>query len=626
MFLNQDQTGQSPSIVEPDHFIQAFSRAVQRFPDAPAVKQGSSTLSYAELDRLSDQLALALTRRGIGPEQFVALMLTRSPAMVIGVLGILKAGAAYLPIDPAYPIERRRYMVDDARPALLITETAEAESEAEQADFLVGLELPTASMSELMCGAESHVSNSASCHSKCPAYLIYTSGSTGRPKGVVVTHEGIINLAMSQIKQFAVTSESRVLQFASLSFDAAFSEISMSLLSGACLVLARRDQLLAGIELERTLIEQAISHVTLPPSSLTALGADASDRLVHLKTLAVAGEPCPSSLVEAWGKNRLMINAYGPTEATVCATMSDHLISGEDIPLGAPLHGIHLYLLDEFHEPVPHGHIGEIYIAGPGLARGYLGNAALTAEKFVPCPFLADGSRMYRSGDLAMITPAGQLLYRGRRDQQVKLRGYRIELGEIERVLESHAHVSQACVVIRANHDQHVQMHAYVTARPAVSKGLCMNELRSWLRLHLPDYMTPASLSVMPAFPQTANGKIDRAAISNGVTKACDSTQGSKANANAMAGGMPADRSEAALLTLYGEILQCGPIALDQSFFDLGGDSLMATRLISRIRATLGVELTLDDIFDAPTIADLAALLPAAPKARVSISTAMVRH
>ncbi|MFB7509660.1 non-ribosomal peptide synthetase, partial [Streptomyces broussonetiae] len=396
---------------------QAFEAQVAATPDAVALVCGDAELTYRQLNARANRFAHALIARGVGPEQTVAVALPRSVESVVAVLGVLKAGAAYLPVDPAYPQARIAYMLEDARPALMVDDPALVTemSAWPDTDPVVALDV------------------------RHPAYVIYTSGSTGRPKGVVVGHGGVASLVAGQIERFAIEPDSRVLQFASPSFDASVSEIYTALLRGAALVLPPTADPVAAL----TDPDLAVTHVTVPPSVLAAV----PEGSVHVPTLVVAGEACPPELVDRWASGRRMINAYGPTETTVCATMSDPLSPGAGVPpIGRPIANARAYVLDERLRPVPTGVAGELYVAGAGLARGYLNRPGLTAGRFVACPFGA-GERMYRTGDLVRWLGDGELEYVGRADDQVKVRGFRVEPGEVEAALAEHPAVARAAVL-----------------------------------------------------------------------------------------------------------------------------------------------------------------------------------
>ncbi|MEU0088955.1 amino acid adenylation domain-containing protein, partial [Streptomyces sp. NPDC006274] len=426
-----------------------FEAQVARTPDAVAVVSEEGELSFAELNERANRLAHRLIAEGVGPERVVALVLPRSVELAVTQLAVVKAGGAFLPVDPAYPQDRIAYMIEDAGPVLVISGSDELDVSG----------MPTANPS-----VEVPVSSAA--------YVIYTSGSTGRPKGVVVSHAGVGNLAAAQIERFAVDAGSRVLQFASPSFDASVSELCMAWLAGAAVVIAPAERLRPGVELAAVVAGFGVTHATIPPVALAAMEPG---RLESVRSLVVAGEAVPAEVVDRWSAGRRMVNAYGPTETTVCATMSRPLTAGSGVPsIGGPIANTRVFVLDAWLRPVPPGVVGELYVAGAGLARGYLGRPGLTAGRFVADPFGGPGARMYRTGDLARWTSGGELEYQGRADDQVKLRGFRIELGEIESVLVSHERVGQAAVVVREDRPGDKRLVAY-----AVGVELTGSELRA---------------------------------------------------------------------------------------------------------------------------------------------------
>src|SRR6185369_6382367 len=388
--------------------------------DAVAAVFEDARLSYGELEARANQLAHHLRALGVGAETVVGLCLERSLEMLVGLIGILKAGGAYLPLDPSYPAERLTFMLEDAGAALVITSAALGDRLGQPGARRLELDTQAAALAEQPTSAPAIT---LAGHNL--AYVIYTSGSTGTPKGVAVTHGGLSSLAAAQIDRFAITSHARVLQFASLSFDAAVSEVVIGLGSGATLVIAAAQQ--RGDGLTRLMGEQNVTHATLPPVLLSELRED-----VPLPTLIVAGEACSADVVARWSVGRRMINAYGPTETTVCATMSEALSGDRVPPIGRPIWNTRVYVLDDWLEPVPVGVVGELYISGGGVGRGYVGRGGLTGERFVADRFGAAGARMYRSGDLARWGSDGVLQFVGRADHQVKVRGFRIEPGEIE--------------------------------------------------------------------------------------------------------------------------------------------------------------------------------------------------
>lgn len=590
-------TGPGPATL-PD----LFHSAVVADPDATAVTDGTVTLTYDELDRRAGQLArhLVATCR-VGPELIVAIALPRGIGLITAVLAVLKTGAAYLPLDPAYPPARLRYMLTDARPAAVLTTTA---------GTLPPHDLPTvtlddpATASRLAAlpaddlGDSDRTGTLVPAH---PAYVIYTSGSTGRPKGVVVSHTGIASVATTQRRTLRIGPASRVLQFASPSFDVSVWEFAV-LLSGGTLVVATPEQLVPGEPLARLAAAQHLTHLMLPPAALPALESEGG--LPAAATLVVAGEACPSATASHWSAGRRMLNAFGPTETTIISSISDPLDGSGPVPIGRPVDNTSVYVLDEALGLVPPGVTGELYVAGAGLARGYLNLPGLTAERFVACPFPPPGSRMYRTGDLARWLPDGQLEFAGRADDQVKIRGYRIEPGEIETVVAGCPGVAQAAVVARDDAPGGPRLAAYLvpTGRgDGVGPGVDLAAVRAALAAQLPAWMIPAVLMTLPALPVTPNGKLDRDALPDPVP--VPDTRGTS----------PRSPREKLLCELFAEVLGLPTVYADDDFFFLGGHSLLVTRLTHRIYAAMGTQLRMRDVFEQPTPAELALILGDSP-------------
>ena len=563
-----------------------FAAQAAKTPDAVAVVFEDTSLTYSELDARSNQLAHHLRAFGVGPEVVVGLCVERSLEMLVALLGILKAGGAYLPLDPDYPAERLAFMLEDARATLLLTHSALIDRLPAHDARVVRLDAEWSAIA-----AQPTTAPASGLQPQNTGYVIYTSGSTGTPKGVSVTHGGIPNLAAVQIDRFAITSAARILQFASQSFDAALWEMVSALMGGAALVLIAPDKR-AGDALARLIREQKITHATLPPVLLADLPAD-----LPLATLVVAGEACSPDEVARWSPGRRMINAYGPTETTVCATMSDALSGAVVPPIGRPIWNTQVYVLDGCLQPVPAGVSGELYIAGAGLARGYLGRAGLTAERFVADPFGPAGSRMYRTGDMARWRADGVLDFLGRADTQVKVRGFRIEPGEIEAALVRHESVAQAAVIAREDQPGHRRLVAYVVANADHVPDAAA--LRTHLGASLPDYMVPSAFVTLDKLPLTPNGKLDRKAL-----PAPDLTP-------AHVRRLPRTPQEEMLCALFAEVLGLERVGIDDNFFELGGHSLLATRLISRIRSALDVEIAIRSLFEAPTVEALVKRLDA---------------
>jgi amino acid adenylation domain-containing protein len=592
----------------------AIGHWAKETPDAVAVGRGGTTWTYAELWRRAGWLARRLRALGVGPDVLVGLSVGRDPELVLGVVATLRAGGAWLPLDPTYPADRLRYMVEDARPRVLLTRAELAAREgagsvreltAAAGAELVLLDRPEPPEDDAFAGPELPAPENL-------AYVIYTSGSTGRPKGVALSHRGLVNLCAAQAESFAPGPGDRVLQFAPASFDASVFELAMALRAGAEIRLAHPDDLLPGESLHRLLGDLRITNATMPPSALGALpsGAGGGGDLPALATVIVAGEACPPELARRWGGDgdgrRSFWNAYGPTETTVWATAERSADPDRPVTVGRPVVNARVHLVDRKGAAVPPGVPGELLIGGPGLARGYLGRPAMTAAKFMPDPFSAGvgGGRVYRTGDVARRLPDGRIDFVGRIDHQVKVRGFRIELGEIEAVLSGHPAVTEAVVVARdegpaaESRAARLRLVGYVVPRGGDAPEL-PSELTARLRDRLPAYMVPSALVMLDDMPRTPAGKVDREALP---------APEAGAAATGEASDPPRGKTEERIARGWAELLEIEPAAVSRSasFFDLGGHSLLATRAVARLREELAVELPVRRLFERPTVAGLA--------------------
>ena len=585
---------------------QLFERHVERAPQRLALVHGASTLTYAELEARSNAWAQRLQSLGVGPDVLVAVCLERSIDMVVAMLATLKAGGAFLPLDPAYPQDRLDSMVDDSGVRRLLTDARLAGRFAAAAASGLSVlcmdrpseALPEASPARPPCAASA----------RSLAYVIYTSGSTGRPKGVLVEHHGWCNVAQAQQDVFGLRPGMRALQFASASFDACAFDLAMALASGGTLVLGSGSELMPGPNLAGLLREQRVEVVTLPPTALAALpDGDYPD----LKVITAAGEACPASLLARWARPGVrFFNLYGPTEATIWASYAECFAGDNGAPaIGVPVPNVTLHVLDAQRRPQPVGMPGELYIGGEGVVRGYHGRPELDAERFIPDPFAADAARadarLYRSGDMVRLNASGQLDFLGRSDHQVKVRGFRIEPGEIEAVLRQRAEVAEALVAVRRMADGDDALVAYAT--PAGGATLDAEALRQHLREALPHYMVPGWIVTLADFPLTPNGKIDRAHLPD-----------PERHAATQAGPVepPQNELERSIATIWREVLNLPTIDRRQNFFDAGGHSIKMAQVHARLAERLPSAPTLIDLFQHPTIATLAAHVAAITQRR----------
>lgn len=566
---------------------QLFEAQAALTPDAIAVVDATEQLTYRELNHRSNQLAHYLQQLGVVPDDLVGLCMERSTWMLVGLLGVLKAGGAYVPLDPTYPIERLQWIVEDAQLAIVLTHSsAIAAEKLECLKVIVNLDREWSAIAEL--SSENPVTNVSLDHL---AYVIYTSGSTGQPKGVLVEHRGLANLAHAQQQIFDLKPIDRVLQFASLSFDASIFEIVMALTTGATLHVVPESARL-GNSLIEYLEQSAITHATLPPAVLKTLPAA---ELPTLQTLIVAGEACTTEMVQQWGMHRRFFNAYGLTETTVWSTVAELKMSDRPTLIGHPIANTQLYVLDTNLQPVPIGIPGELYISGAGVTRGYLNRPALTKERFIHYKMGSDSVRLYRTGDWVRYQPNGELEFLGRVDRQVKIRGYRIELEEVEHGLCQHPDICQA-VVVPQETTGHARLIAYVVPQP--NAPVSSPELRNFLKQKLPAYLIPAEIIVRSSLPLTVSGKIDRNALSETVSHAQSYTF--------VTARTP---TEATLATLWQSILNLEQVSVQDNFFELGGDSLLAAKLVDQINQKFDQKLPLSELFLAPTIEQLAQVL-----------------
>ena len=554
---------------------------VARAPEAVALTYGDRSMTYRELDEAANRLAHLLSGSGVGPGACVALLLERSAEAVVAMLAVLKTGAAYLAIDPALPEARLRFMLTDAAPMAVVT-TEDLRSR------LGGRDLAVIDFDDSAVETQPATALPAPSPDGI-AYLIYTSGTTGTPKGVAVTHRNLAHLAESSPDRLPAAQVWT--QCHSYAFDFSVWEIWAALLGGGRLVVVPEAVVGSPDDFHGLLVSEQVNVLTQTPSAVTGL------RPQGLESVAVllGGEACPAEVVDQWAPGRVVINAYGPTETTVYASMSAPLSVGTGAaPIGSPVSTAALFVLDEWLQPAPAGVVGELYVAGRGVAVGYVGRPDLTASRFVACPFAGPGARMYRTGDLVRWRADGQLQYLGRADEQVKIRGYRIEPGEVQAALAELDGVEQAVVIAREDRPGDKRLVGYVTgsAEPAAA--------RAALAERLPAYMVPAAVVALAALPLTVGGKLDQRAL-----PAPEYQDIGRYRA-------PTTLTEEILAGIYARVLGVERVGVDDSFFDLGGDSLSAMRLIAGVNNALDAGLSVRVVFEAPTVAQLAPRIGAA--------------
>ena len=556
-------------------------------PDALAVSDASQTLTYRELDVRATRLADALRAFSVGPDSVVAICLERSAAFVVAALGVLKAGAAYLPLDPATPRERLAFMIDDAAPRVTITEL-------QLGGCLPAAVSPRLDLHEATARPGVARTRDAAVKPEHLAYVIYTSGSTGRPKGVEITHGGLANLVSWHRKAFAVTAEDRAPFYASPAFDAAVWEIWPYLVSGASVHVPPAAVRTDPEALRDWLVAQSITLGFVPTPVAEQLISLPWPMWTTLRTLLTGADTLHRYPPE--GLPFTLVNNYGPTECTVVATSGpvEPDPFGETLPtIGHPIDNVDVLVLDDAMRPVSPGTPGELYIGGAGLARGYRHRPDLTAERFVQHPS-DPGARLYRTGDRARLSGDGRLAFLGRVDEQIKIRGNRVEPDEIAAALSAQTGIA-ACAVVARDDGGERRLVAYVVSASGAQLG--REPLAAALQRVLPDYMVPTTFVTLSALPLTTNGKVDRAALPP------------PDSANTLRDGdivLPRTEVEAELATMLASLLGIPDVSVEDNFFLLGGHSLLGTQLIARVRDAFGVELSLRALFDAPTIADLA--------------------
>ena len=584
-----------------------FEAQVERTPDAIAAEFQGEQFTYRELNRRANQLAHFLRNQGVGPDTLVGICVRRSLEMLVGMLGVLKAGGAYVPLDPAYPADRLAFMIEDAGLSLVLTQERLTSDIPGGRARLFCLDKDWGGIAQ-----QSEENPVLTVGSTNLAYVIYTSGSTGNPKGVMIEHRSVVNFTVTAAAAYEIRPSDRVLQFASLCFDLSVEEIYPALTHGATVVLRTEEMISSAQDFLRYCGEWRITVLDLPTAYWHELTDTLSSEDLKLpervRLVIIGGEKAAFDRVAAWhklaGESVRLVNTYGPTETTVAVTMCD-LRPRDDsnglntVPIGRPFKNATVYLLDESLGPVPVGVPGELHIGGPGVARGYVNRPELTAEKFVQDPFSGNGdARLYKTGDLVRYRSDGNIEFLGRIDNQIKIRGFRVELEEIEQALRSESGVTDCVVVLREDSDGDKRLIAYVV-REAHSQ-LTIGELRNHLKTKLPSYMVPASFEVIEALPLLPNGKINRRALPEPQSTRSEVDESFVA---------PRTPIEQLLAVEWCEVLKLERIGIHDNFFELGGHSLLAAKVVSRVRSSLEVELGMVDLFQAPTIASLAALL-----------------
>ncbi|WP_075343707.1 non-ribosomal peptide synthetase, partial [Tenacibaculum agarivorans] len=577
-------------IPENKTLIELFSEQVQKNPLQTALVYEGELITYKELDEKSNQLAHYLHVQGVVPDMLVGICLERGFDMIVGILGILKSGGAYVPIDPTFPQARIDYILEDARINLVISTSVNSYAlEHTKGLHIVSLDSDWSTITDFSTGTLSQTVTPNHL-----AYAIYTSGSTGKPKGVLIEHRNVVNLVTAQIKAFGIDKDDSILQLANFVFDASVEQIFITLSAGAKLVLLSRETIIDTDKVLELIDKERVTHLHATPSLLSILPIN--EKLPSLKRVVSGGEPCSEELMLRWSKDYLFYNKYGPTEATVTATMKafENSDTTQPITIGTPIGNTQIYITDTSMNLVPEGVVGELCIGGKGVARGYLNKEALTAEKFVVNPFKANDI-IYKTGDLARWLPDGTIEFLGRRDNQVKIRGYRIELGEIENALASLPGIHQSCVLAKEDTNGSKQLIGYVVVEDEFDK----ESIQLQLHASLPEYMVPALWVQLDEMPLTSSGKLDR--------KVLPEPDGGMLSTREYVA--PRTETEEQLVRIWQQLLGIDKIGVYDNFFELGGHSLLATRLVSTIRKELEIELSIRNIFRFTTIEEIASYL-----------------
>ncbi|HET8913522.1 MAG TPA: amino acid adenylation domain-containing protein, partial [Ktedonobacteraceae bacterium] len=576
---------------------QLFEEQAHRTPHAPAVSDEQQCLTYEALQHRSTQLAYHLTGLGLQPEQPVGVFLERNVDLLVALLGILKAGGAYLPLDPAFPTDRLAYMMRNAGVSLIVTEEALRQYIPYQPIQSIFLDTGWPAIEQTpLTGSLPEVS------SEQLAYILYTSGSTGQPKGVQVSHRNIVNFLSSLRLEPGIQASDTLLAITTLSFDIAGLELFLPLIAGAQVALVSRNTALDGALLARAILARNATIMQATPASWRLL-LDAGWQGNPALTILCGGEALPHELArKLLVRGKAVWNLYGPTETTIWSArhpLNSPLAETGTVPIGQPVSNTSIFLLDKALEPVPIGVSGDLYIGGAGVARGYLQQPDLTAERFIPDPWSTHpGARMYATGDKARFSANGIIEFLGRGDQQVKLRGHRIEPGEIETILEQHPTIRQAVVLVREDEPGYPQLVAYLVGENDTTCSF--SDLRAYLSTTLPDYMLPTHVLWLPEFPHTANRKVDRRSLPK------PESLSPSLEASYVA---PASQVEQAIATIWQNVLHLETVGIHHNFFDLGGHSLLLTRVARMMNETLHLNITILDLFQHPTIAALASFL-----------------